>query len=89
MIEREVAEAIAEELLDRRVRPQLGEDIIVTSVREFATCWVIGYNTRAYAETRAVSHALIGGGPIIINRITGIARTGTSALPVEDQLDRE
>ncbi len=82
------ARTIAEKVLDEQVRPTVGEDIVVTTVREYPACWVVGYNTRAYVETGAISHALAGGGPIIINRGTGRARLGTSALPVEDQLDQ-
>lgn len=88
-VTREAAVAIAEDLLDREVRPALDEEIALTAVREFPTCWVAGYNTRAYLETGSVVHALAGGGPIIINRRTGRARLGTSALPAEDQLDEE
>lgn len=88
-VTREQAVAIAEDMLDREVRPNLDEEVALTEVREFSTCWVAGYNTRAYLETGSVVHALAGGGPIIINRRTGQARIGTSALPAEDQLDEE
>lgn len=86
-VTREQAVAIAEDMLDREVRPKVDEEIALTELREFPTCWVAGYNTRAYLETGSVIHALAGGGPIIINRRTGHARLGTSALPTEDQLD--
>lgn len=88
-VTREEAVAIAEEVLDREIRPNVDEEVRLTGVREFPTCWVAGYNTRAYLETGSVVHALAGGGPIIINRRTGHARLGTSALPAEDQLDEE
>lgn len=88
-VTRDEAVAIAEEVLDREIRPNVDEEIALTEVREFPTCWVAGYNTRAYLETGSVVHALAGGGPIIINRRTGRARVGTSALPAEDQLDEE
>lgn len=88
-VTREQAIAIAEDVLDREVRPNLDEEIALTEVREFPTCWVAGYNTRAYVETGTIVHALAGGGPIIINRRTGQARIGTSALPAEDQLTGE
>jgi len=81
------ARLIAERLLDEDVRPDTDEEIVVTSARQFRRCWVVGYNTRAYVGTGSISHTLAGGGPIIINRMTGRARMGTSALPVEEQLD--
>jgi hypothetical protein len=40
-----------------------------------------------FTETRSISHALAGGGQVIVNRRTGLARLGTSAHPVEAQLD--
>jgi hypothetical protein len=87
-VTREHAAAIAEDFLDREIRPKVDQEIVLTEVREFPTCWVAGYNTRAYLETGSVSHALAGG-PIIINRRTGNARIGTSAVRAEDQLDEE
>jgi hypothetical protein len=88
-VTRAEAVAIAEEVLDREIRPYLDEDIVLTEVREFPACWVAGYNTRVYVETGSIIHALAGGGPIIINRRTGDARIGSSAIPTEDQLDEE
>lgn len=80
---------IAQEMLEKELQPNIGEDITLTEVREFPTCWVAGYNTRAFLETGSTVHALAGGGPIIINRQTGSARVGTSALPAEEQLDEK
>jgi hypothetical protein len=81
------ARAIAEEMLDVKVRPALDLEVVTTSVREFETCWVVGYQSRAYVETGEASNALAGGGPIIINRRSGAARMGTSSLAAEAQLD--
>lgn len=78
---------IAEALLDELVRPAVDEEIVVTKVWEYPACWVVGYNTRAHVETGSMSHALVGAGPVIINRRTGKARLGSSALPIEAQLD--
>lgn len=87
--DREEATRIAVEFLETVVRPGVGQDMVLTEVREFPTCWAAGYNTRAYVETGSVIHALAGGGPIIVNRRSGEVRMGTSALPAEDQLDPE
>jgi Immunity protein 35 len=83
----EVAKELAQDYLDTVIQPQVDEEVTATEVREFPTCWVVGYNTRAFLETGSFSHALVGGGPIIINRGTGRLRVGTSALPAEEQLD--
>lgn len=88
-VTKEQAVAIAEEVLEKELRPNIGEEMALTEVREFPTCWVAGYNTRAFLQTGSMVHALAGGGPIIINRRTGCARVGTSALPAEDQLDEK
>jgi hypothetical protein len=87
MIETEAqARAVAEKYIAEVVEPAVGQEVVSTSVREFPTCWVVGYNTRAYVETQAASHALAGG-PIIVNRATGNLRIGSSALSAEEQLD--
>lgn len=83
----EAARRIAEIFLDEQVKPLVGEDLVVTLVREFPTCWIVGYNTQVFVETGAMSHALAGGGPIIVNRAFGTVRMGTSALPAEQQID--
>jgi len=71
------------------VEPSIGEELATTDVREYPTCWVVGYNTRAYLETGSISHALAGGGPLIINRATGRVRMGTWNTAIEDQLDEQ
>jgi len=63
---------------------------VTTTVREFTTCWVVDWNSRAHVESgRDILDALPlpGSGPIIVNRRTGSARMAVPALPVEDQLD--
>jgi hypothetical protein len=78
----------AEEFLDEVLRPEHPElELTITEVLEFPTSWVVGWNTRAWAETQSISQALAGNGPIIVSKRSGIARLGLSALPVEDQLD--
>lgn len=75
--------------LRSEVEPGIGEELTTTDVREYPTCWVMGYNTRAYLETGSISHALAGGGPLIINRVTGRVRMGTWNVAIEDQLDEQ
>jgi hypothetical protein len=82
------ASQIALAHLKASVEPDVGEPIAVTHVRSFPTCWVVGYNTVAYIETGAISHALAGG-PVFVNRATGSVRLGRSDIPAEDQLDPE
>lgn len=81
------AREAALEHLHKHVEPGVGEELKTTDVWEYPTCWAVGYNTRAYLETGAISHALAGGGPLIINRRTGLVRMGTWNIAIEDQLD--
>jgi hypothetical protein len=81
------ARETAMQYLRAEVEPMVGEDLKTTDVWEYPTCWVMGYNTRAYLETGAISHALAGGGPLIINRTSGRVRMGTWNVAIEDQLD--
>lgn len=87
MIETEAqARTLAEAYIAELVEPVIGEEVVTTLVREFSTCWIVGYNTKAFVDTGAASHALAGG-PIIINRFTGNLRIGSSAVPAEEQLE--
>jgi hypothetical protein len=86
-IDETIARSIAERVLDQKVRPGLVEEIVITTARAVRGCWIVGYNTQAYVETGLITHALAGGGPVIINRFSGEAKLGTSALPIEDQLE--
>jgi hypothetical protein len=87
MIDRQAAELLAERYLRVEVEPDVGQEVCIASVREFPVSWVIGYNTRAFLETRSIRHALAGGGPLIIDKQTGELLVGTSALPVESQVE--
>lgn len=82
------ARSIAERHLDN-MRPRIGVEIATVEPTEYPTCWVVGWNTVAFIQTREVGHALAGNGPVIVNRRTGVARWGVSALPIEEQLDAD
>ena len=79
--------AAAEQLLDEIIRPTTEPDIVITTVQACPTCWLVGYNTKAFVETRSIMDALPGSRPVIVNRETGRARLGTHELPPEQQLD--
>jgi hypothetical protein len=78
---------VAEALLDEVVRPTTDDEIVVTTVQAYPTCWIVGYNTKAFVESRSIMDALPGSRPVIVNRETGRARLGTHELPPEQQLD--
>ncbi len=87
MINEPEARVIAERVLDSKVRPRIGEEVVVLRAIEYATCWAVIYNSAAYARSGSLSDALVGNGPVIINKQTGQARLASSALPLERQLD--
>jgi hypothetical protein len=62
-------------------------EVVTTTVWDYPTCWVVGYQSRAFLERGSLSDVIVGGGPIIINKKTGKVRQGTSGLPKEEQLD--
>jgi hypothetical protein len=79
----EDARSVADDLLAQHL---VGEHVRSTDIIEYETCWVVGYQSLAFLETGAISHALAGG-PIIVNRATGVGRFGASFLPADQQLD--
>lgn len=46
------------------------------------------YNTRKFVDTGSFRDALVGNGPLIINKRTRLVRMGLTGQPVEEQLDR-
>lgn len=71
------AREIAFQYLKREHEPRIGEPLVVTDVREYPTCWAVDYSTKAWFVDGLISHALAGGGPVIVNRASGRARIGT------------
>jgi hypothetical protein len=43
----------------------------VTKVEDTGDAWRVFYNNRIYVETRAVSHALAGNLPLLVDKQTG------------------
>lgn len=79
------ARAIAERILDEKVRLLAGEPVAIADDLTIQTddVFVFFYNTVAYLETRSVSHALAGNGPIIVRRKGGLARIADSSRRAE------
>ena len=70
--------------MSSRLNVELELDETATRVEPW--CWVFFYNSRAYIETGAFSHALTGNGPIVVERVTGQLHELTAARPIEEQL---
>ena len=82
------ARALAEELLDQRVRMGLDEEIVIIdgSTQRRGSTVVFFYNTARYLETGEISYALAGNGPIFIDLSSGESRFAWSGCPWEEQL---
>ena len=50
--------------------------------------WVFFWNTRLYAETGDLEHALVGTAPVCVNRTDGSACSVTAAWPIEREIKR-
>ena len=79
--------AIAEQMLEK-LRRDAGEEVMIKTAvtRETERSWVYFYNTRVFLETGSFSHALVGNGPIVVDKSDGTVRWGRTDIPIEDQL---
>ena len=88
MITEEEAIALAEDYVDTEIRPWISEEVVLLTsetVRKDGF-WVFFYSTRAFIETRALSHALAGNGPIVVSAQDGAVTELGTATPWEEQL---
>lgn len=76
----------AQELLDARIRPAHGADVVIASCQEFPTAWVFGYNTRRYLAGGQFLAGIVGGGPVVVPKSGEAPYFGRSATPIEEQL---
>ena len=81
------AYAIAQSLLDSVIRPSHGTDVVICSCTEFSDAWVFGYNTRRFLEEGEFVASLVGNGPIMVPKSGAKAFFGSSAKPIDRQLD--
>ena len=61
--------------------------VIVEPMFEGDFGWVFGYQSEVYLRTRDVRHALVGNGPILVERVTGRLIGFGSGLPAEFYLE--
>lgn len=88
MIDKQAARAFAQAFLTNSIQPRVNTEVVLTKVLEYEHCWVVGWNSRKYVQSRQIDDALAGGGPIIVNRRTGAVRQGVCWRPAEEQVDR-
>ena len=76
MIEREAAVRAVEEQLERDYQKwqAVSADavrMVVVRVEEHELVWVVSWQSEEYVRTRNSSHALIGNGPYLVDRVDG------------------
>ena len=89
MLQYEQARQRAEEFVRDHIQPGVTEELAISEVREYPTCWIVTYNSRLFIDTGRIRDALAGNSPLIINKRAGVVRVGLTSKRVEDQLDTE
>lgn len=86
----QAARELAQRRLDEVIQPASRYALaLAPGDYEYPTCWMFGYNTAEHLASGDSTHALAGNGPIIVNRRTGLVRSGVSRLALEEQADPE
>lgn len=82
------ARAVAERFLDDEIRPDFEEELILidSGIVETPDVWVFPYDTRIYAETLEVAHAIVGNAPIVVPKNGTEPWTPHTATPLKDQI---
>jgi hypothetical protein len=93
MLTREEALRLAEGTV-RRLQGVSPEEFVVQNEHTIETrfAWVFFYNSKKYTETHLSRNALLGGGPLIVNKYTGAIETHgsrTSLFKVLEDYDRK
>lgn len=65
------AKAIALEYARRHLASDIEIAVVESHVTDLGDAWKIPYNSRIFLETRAVSHALAGNRPVIVDKRSG------------------
>jgi hypothetical protein len=60
----------------------------VTKVKDAGESWRVSYNHRVYVETLAVSHALAGNLPVLVDKRTGALEVDAAWRPYRGALGR-
>jgi Immunity protein 35 len=95
MIDRQTAREIArrylaEEYMSDGLVFDTSDDLILgPEILDEDGCWVFFYNTRAFYESGELSECLVGNGPLLVDKQTGVLREVGTAHPVEHYLLRE
>ena len=86
---KEIGEIEARELAARFLAESYGGagiEIVPTIVREIDIGWLVAYQSKEYLDTADKNFALLGNGPLVVDRAGQIHTTGTS-LPTNDYVE--
>ena len=72
---------------ERSPEVRMGEWVLTEAV-EHESAWTVGYQSRTLVETRSVSHALAGNGPLVIPKSGDSPWEAWSGESVESQIER-
>jgi hypothetical protein len=75
------AHDLTPELLDARIRPLHGPDVVICSCTEHPSAWVFGYNTRRLLQEGDLLASLVGNGPVVVPKSGSAPFFGLSAFP--------
>ncbi|WP_354697266.1 hypothetical protein DSM112329_02889 [Paraconexibacter sp. AEG42_29] len=77
----------AQDYLDRHVRPDELDEIVLCACDEFRQAWVFGYNARSFLEHGSISDSMVGNGPVVVPKDGRPAWLASSGSPIDEQLN--
>lgn len=83
-----VLERLSREIEPAEDRPPVEPAIVDDETIERPWGWVFFWNTRLFAETRDMEHALVGTDPICVNRADGSIASLANVEPIEPEIRR-
>ena len=72
MTKQQAREAVAAKLQDRWNRPDDTFVVIDTLILELPFGWIFFYNSKKFVETKRLSLAVSGNGPVFVNKHSGV-----------------
>lgn len=67
-------------------RPMDNDEYVISGSTERPLIWIFYYNSKRWLETRERAYALMGSGPIVVEKKTGEVFTFPGSQPVADSV---
>ena len=81
-VDAETAQWVAVEQVLGKLAPPDGDEFVISACERVSRTWVVFWNSRRFIETKNISFALGGNGPVLVSDSFEVMQAGT-ALPVE------